>query len=278
MDWTCQCTCDMIPDQFDYTNIIANNKYILPHANTPKSSNKTVMTSNIHTDAINTKNCNLPFLHETRTVVDSSSPSDSNLPSYDPFNPRMIGPRYCEYCHAQSTLNCNPNVCDRPTLYFKRQPPPFRNGWHDENNMNSMNGYDSSSHSGEMDKVMTMDNYGRRAYWAQNSKQGQWGSSHSFKQKQQQLVFQSRRHSSATTSMLNSSHNGNASLSHLLDNNGDESSIGQKAVQDKDGQFVEEQESMSTNKEGAVVISQDGNKTISSPGKLNLFSMFCSSV
>ena len=274
MDCTCQCT-DMIPDQYDCTNIIANNKFILPLDTTPKPPNKTIMTSsNIHT--INKKNCNLPFLHETNTAVDSSSPSDSNLPSYDPFNPRMIGPRYCEYCHAQSTLNCNPNICDRPTLYFKRQPPPFRNGYQDENNMNTMNGYDSSSHSEEMDKVITMgsrDNYGRRAYWAQNSKQGQWRSSHSFKQKQQQLVFQSRRQSST---MLDSGRNGDASLSHLLDNNGDESSIGQD--KEKDGQVAEDQESMSPNKEGAIVISKDGDKTISSPGKLNLFNMFCSSV
>lgn len=43
---------------------------------------------------------------------------------FDPLNPNIIGPRQCEYCRAESTLDCEP-TCERPRLYFLKRKPPF---------------------------------------------------------------------------------------------------------------------------------------------------------
>jgi len=43
----------------------------------------------------------------------------------DPFNPDIVGPKNCEYCKAGTTLECDPDKCDRPKLYFLKKRPPF---------------------------------------------------------------------------------------------------------------------------------------------------------
>lgn len=60
------------------------------------------------------------------------SPSDDSSNQYttdrggqDPFNPNMVGPKCCEYCKAATTLECDPDKCDRPKLYFLKKRPPF---------------------------------------------------------------------------------------------------------------------------------------------------------
>ena len=60
------------------------------------------------------------------------SPSDDSSHQYttdrggqDPFNPNMVGPKCCEYCKADTTLECDPDKCDRPKLYFLKKRPPF---------------------------------------------------------------------------------------------------------------------------------------------------------
>lgn len=44
---------------------------------------------------------------------------------HDPFNPNIVGPKSCEYCHAETTLECDPKTCDRPKLFFSKKEPPF---------------------------------------------------------------------------------------------------------------------------------------------------------
>jgi len=54
-----------------------------------------------------------------------------NKKRYDPFNRNIVGPITCEYCHAESTLKCHTNECNRPQLFFKRKKPPFENASHE---------------------------------------------------------------------------------------------------------------------------------------------------
>jgi|EP00979_Chaetoceros_neogracilis_P007830 hypothetical protein len=56
------------------------------------------------------------------------SPNDDIAQQYsmeDPFNPDIVGPKCCEYCNARTTLECDPDKCDRPKLYFVKKRPPF---------------------------------------------------------------------------------------------------------------------------------------------------------
>eukprot|EP00551_Chaetoceros_affinis_P016103 CAMPEP_0203713272 /NCGR_PEP_ID=MMETSP0091-20130426/70476_1 /ASSEMBLY_ACC=CAM_ASM_001089 /TAXON_ID=426623 /ORGANISM="Chaetoceros affinis, Strain CCMP159" /LENGTH=185 /DNA_ID=CAMNT_0050591287 /DNA_START=92 /DNA_END=649 /DNA_ORIENTATION=- len=44
---------------------------------------------------------------------------------FDPFNRNIVGPRSCEYCGAKTTIDCDPDKCHRPQLFFGKKEPPF---------------------------------------------------------------------------------------------------------------------------------------------------------
>lgn len=58
-------------------------------------------------------------------VMDMNNMVMDNGAMPDPFDRNIIGPKSCEYCHAPSTLECDPNTCERPPLYFLKKRPPF---------------------------------------------------------------------------------------------------------------------------------------------------------
>ncbi len=65
----------------------------------------------------------IPFLMDHRDYHDVE---ETECNTRCVYNPKIVGPRSCEYCNARCTRLCCPKTCERPKYFFLKKRGPFQ--------------------------------------------------------------------------------------------------------------------------------------------------------